>query len=118
MNPKVKSINKAMLDILSKNEEQIALKRSLKTGQRVVLSYHLSNDVKKKITGLVIKRTNKNEPYASLHLLGGDTKLERYEKVLCLYSPHVEILQVFPCDKFKRADLTYLRYVNSIKASI
>ncbi len=118
MNPKVKSINKAMLDMLSNNNEQIALKKSLKTGQRIVVSYHLSSDVKKKITGLVIKKTNKNQPYASLHILGGDTKLERYEKVLCLYSPRVEILQVFPCDEFKRADLTYLRYVNSIKSSI
>lgn len=118
MNPKIRKVNTKMLNALSSNADQMNLKKSLRTGQRVVLTYHLSSDVKKKITGIIIKKTNKNKPYASIHILGGETKLERYEKVLCLYSPYVEIMQLFPCKDYKRADLTYLRYVNSIKASM
>lgn len=118
MNRKICEINTKMFNAIPSSADQMSLKKSLRTGQRVVLTYHLSSDVKKQITGIIIKITNKNKPYASMHILGGDVKIDRYEKVLCLYSPHVEIMQVFPCDEYKRADLTYLRYVNSIKSSI
>lgn len=105
--------SKMMGDLLSK-DTQAQAKQSLRVGQRIVLKYPLSQEIKKQVDGIIVKITNRNLPCAAIHVICGETLNNRFIKVIRLYN-RVEIMNAFPLKKAKRADITYLMHVNSFK---
>lgn len=112
----VKNISDYLLS-RKKEDKDFELKRSLKSGYQVKISYIVGNNIKKTFSGIVVKVRRMNSINALVHVLNSDSDV-RVKQAFSIYSRNIEVVNVIPTRILRKANSGYLMHVNSIKKSL